>query len=314
LPKIHFRPGTFEDVQRNAHLLLPERPLFDDTMWRELPSLLKDLIERRRAQVMVVEDSETGRCRLLGGVAFVDPELLDTALADESQSLNNALFRLVAQGKKPFLSHKEIAVHNAARDLRLLDFLGTPDFASAPGPPAPEDALTFNAVHRAHLFAHMGYFYRDMFVEFASPQARQFMLGLGYSLFRSVTLSSGISRDIFRCTPQQSWENPGSAAAQYFRTCQPVIGFSLAEQDVLLLALLDRSDADMAQSLQLEPDALKKRWRSIYRRFEAAEPGKLPLGSAAHVRRLALVNILRGRMEELRPYRASARKGATASV
>lgn len=306
MPTLHFRLATASDFNRNLALLAPDRPLLDDQTWAALPLLIADLLERRRIQLVVIEDTETLRCRMLGGISFVDPDALTAAVADDSRSLLGALLHQVSRGRDPFLAPKHVAVENGRRNLRLFDFFGTPDFATAAGPAPDDQAIVYNAVDQAHRFFHWGYFLSEIWQEYTSPAALLYMQGLGFQLMRTAPLGGGGERNLFRANAADASQNPGALISHYFRATVPRFGFSLVEQDVLTAALLHQSDAEIAATLSIAPDALKKRWRSIYRRVETAEPGRLPRGSAAHLQRLTLVKLLQSRPEELRPYQPPA--------
>lgn len=96
-----------------------------------------------------------------------------------------------------------------------------------------------------------------------------------------------------------------------FRFAPPSIGYSSRQQDLLELAMEGRSDSEAAAALGISEDAIARRWRSIYRlsekdeevqaRFRAAEQG---LKAPSTRKRYILLDILRQRREELRPWHA----------
>jgi hypothetical protein len=83
---------------------------------------------------------------------------------------------------------------------------------------------------------------------------------------------------------------------------RPRFGFTAAEQQLLELALLDHSDRDAAVALDLSTEAIKKRWRSIYRRVSQIELALLPREFNGSGQRRALLQSLRSNLQELRPY------------
>jgi len=82
----------------------------------------------------------------------------------------------------------------------------------------------------------------------------------------------------------------------------PIFGFSRAEQRLLECALLDQTDQEVAEVLQVTPDAIKKRWRSINAKVSDREPAALSGVTSAIGRRRAILGRIRPRLEELRPY------------
>jgi hypothetical protein len=66
--------------------------------------------------------------------------------------------------------------------------------------------------------------------------------------------------------------------------------------------LLDHTDQEAATLLQVTPDAIKKRWRSINAKVLAREPAILSGVMSAVGRRRAILGRIRPRLEELRPY------------
>src|SRR5262249_52891949 len=57
--------------------------------------------------------------------------------------------------------------------------------------------------------------------------------------------------------------------ARFFYTPPPILGFSFAEQRVLERALLNESDAEIADDLAISFDAIKKTWRHKAARYRA---------------------------------------------
>ena len=66
--------------------------------------------------------------------------------------------------------------------------------------------------------------------------------------------------------------------------------------------MLEVADEDIAARLHVSLDAIKKRWRSIYRKVDLADPGLLADVDSGTARRRALLNYLKMHLEEIRPY------------
>jgi hypothetical protein len=83
---------------------------------------------------------------------------------------------------------------------------------------------------------------------------------------------------------------------------RPDFFFTRSQQKLLELALLDRSDREISIELALDPDTLKKRWRSIYGRIDKCEPDFWGNAVDGPRRRNLIVRRVRNNMAELRPY------------
>jgi hypothetical protein len=100
----------------------------------------------------------------------------------------------------------------------------------------------------------------------------------------------------------------GSIASFLFHYSEPILGFHDAQQELLAAALLGLTDSELAQSLDLNLAAVKKRWASIFVQVERVRPDLLPArepGSGGETRgpqkRHRLLAYLREHPEELRP-------------
>jgi DNA-binding CsgD family transcriptional regulator len=85
------------------------------------------------------------------------------------------------------------------------------------------------------------------------------------------------------------------------------LGFSPGEKDLLLHAVLGSNDVEIAQSLAISTETVKKRWRSIFERVsERPELGIFPRVEVEEAKRGpekrgALLKFLNAHLEELRP-------------
>ena len=94
-------------------------------------------------------------------------------------------------------------------------------------------------------------------------------------------------------------------AAALFAYRPPRFGFSVAQQDVLALALTRLADQEIAGALFISEHALKKRWEQIFERVERIDPSFFPQVPTATRRgpekRTRLLTLLSDHSEELRP-------------
>ena len=93
-----------------------------------------------------------------------------------------------------------------------------------------------------------------------------------------------------------------------FHVPSPQIGFSAAEQRLLLNALLNRSDSELAHCLGLSVDAVKQTWRRIYERLAGCVPNlfpideRLPSERRGAEKRRHVLDYMRLHLEEIRPW------------
>ncbi len=94
-----------------------------------------------------------------------------------------------------------------------------------------------------------------------------------------------------------------------FQFTPPIIGYSQKQQDLLELALDATSDHQAAAALGVSEDAIARRWRGIFRLskcdmevFAALREAEANLKAPSTRKRHILMEILRHRPEELRPW------------
>lgn len=135
--------------------------------------------------------------------------------------------------------------------------------------------------------------------------ATPFMMGLGFRVARERQCTDGSSTvRLFHFTLDDARANPALHLAPNLFAPKPRLGFSLAEQEVLEHALLGAPDDRIAELVGLSEDGLKKRWRAVFQRVAETEPELLPASVPVQSKRKLLLDALRMRLEEIRPYQA----------
>jgi len=301
-----FRNATPRDLRENFARFDPDRPLYRPALWKELPRLFESLLETKRVRFGLLEDEPDGPALMFGGFTFVDEKLFSEAVDPRHFTLSDALFSLAAKKEMPFLSPKQIAAGNVAGSLIGFTFSGTPEMSLGPAARNDEDLLLCPAAHRLVDFFLRGYHMREIWHESAVPRVADFVRGFGFRAVRETPCADGGVRFLSQFTPEDARGNPGFAAANYIWTVEPKLDLSFAEQELMELALLGGSDADIAEMLAIGEDGLKKRWRSVYARVSAAEPSLIPVKAAPQMKRKLILEALRERLEEIRPYRRRA--------
>jgi len=300
MPAVHHvcRLATVEDIGKSAPLWGQDRPLFDSDVWARMPDLLENLLQNELVRLAYIEALPRREPRLLGGISFIRPEYLDEARATGS-TLPNAVFRAVLEHRIPFLSPKKIGKINAQCELNLMNFFGNFNDLDLT---QSEMANFYEVSNQGYHFFHFGYAYRAMWAEVLPTHHVRELQNQGMQIVRQLTLCTGHTSTLLCLTRDVARTNPYLRRSGYFFPPEPRFRFSPGEQVLLELSLLDTPDDDIAATLHLCIDAIKKRWRSIYMKVDLADPGLLADLDSGTEQRRALLSYLRMHLEEIRPY------------
>ena len=298
---IRFRRAQPADIPHCQHLITCDRPMLSPANWRRFPALLSDLLARERILLVIIEEPATGRYRMCGGSAFVDAAFLAQALEHPTSSILDQALTAEALNGGIFLSPRRVAGENGKGELRLLNFLGVPDFTGLAG---PDGNLMYATINEAWRFHHYGFQLREFYSESTHPQMAEFMRGMQCELARERAVNEGETARTFRFTREDALRKTGGNISFMFIAPLPRFGFSLPEQRLLEMVLMDYSDREISDRLGVTADAVKKRWRSIYDRVRGVEAGLVPTGASGPDQRRQLLQYLRQHLEEIRPYQA----------
>ena len=296
--QIRHRRALPQDIACGRDFLDQERILYSPRTWQLLPGLLVDLLARQRILLCSFDNMETGGMVGMAGSGFLHPDFLEAALNGPA-SLADAAFTAESEGRTAFLNRKQIAEANRAADLRLLNFFGTARFIDVKDPAALE---AMGSLAEAWNFYHKGFALREIWTERATPFMIEAVSRLGMRVYRERPLPSGAPSKLFVITREEALKSTPSWPGSAMISPRPRFGFTAAEQQLLELALLDHSDRDAAVALRLSSDAIKKRWRSIYKKASAIDVALLPPELNGSDQRRALLQSLRNNLQELRPY------------
>lgn len=281
-----------------------DRVLYDAEVWASLPSLLEDLVARDLLSFAIVESLPGDVPRLLGGIAFIQPDYLDRNRVGPS-TLPNAVLRAALQNRGPLLSPKEVGAQNARGELHLLNLFGNMRVIDLSNPDLANFYRTSNEGYR---FFHFGYAFRAMWFEVWPPHHVNELQQNGMQIDSHRSLAGGSSATLLRLTREDALANPYARFSGFFFPPKPQFAFSLGEQRLLEYVLLDASDEEAAEELHVSKDGIKKRWRSIYAKVDTADPELLGSITSSTARRRTVVHYLRQHLEELRPYRETVNK------
>ena len=297
-----FRHATLRDLRENFNLFEPDRPLYQPALWKKLPRLFERLLETRRIRFALLEKTSNGQPQMFAGHTFVDHQLFLEALHPGHYTVSEALFSMVDAGRMPFLAPKQVATQNTNCSLIGFNFSATPEMSLRPVAGNDEDMLLCPAAHRMTDFFLAGYHLRETWEESSVPRVSNFVSGLGFRTVRQTPCGQGKVRYLNQFTVDDARANPGAAASNYMWTVEPKLGLSFGEQEVIEFALLGHTDAEIAVLLKIGEDGLKKRWRAVYVRVSAADSSLIPESAAPQIKRKLILEALRGRLEEIRPY------------
>jgi DNA-binding CsgD family transcriptional regulator len=246
-----------------------------------------------------------------GVSVFVSDRFVEQ-LSDRPAPMTAArLYQEYLAGTSPVLSASEIRARNSSCGLNLfvLHFgLRNHDMT------APRTMQALQVGSAAFYFFHSGYRINSVAFEVFGEQQARFMEAGGFQLVTDF----GSQGAQFRITPEfrpclygaRKTDIAHGAVNQLsflFHPQEPMLELSLAEQRILLRALQNAPDTDIADALGISLDAVKKAWGRIYARVATIAPYLLA-SDAPHTgphrsleKRRHLLEYVRNHLEELRP-------------
>jgi hypothetical protein len=272
------------------------------TLWRALAlfgtfSIVEDPIKSH-------PDSIQG----FGASVFVTDRFVDEFLAARRRYLDAALYERIVDGPPPVLSEAQVAAANAGEGLNLVVLnygLRDHDVSN----PSTQRVLQLGTT--AFYTLHAGYKIKTILNEVFSEGAAQYMRAGGFHLQETVGGPESDGQTPLLFALRREWVQRGviDPLSALFYPSKPQIGFSPAEQRVLLHALLNRSDVEIAEHLALSVDGVKKTWRRIYDRVSSrlpyliADERKSGDAGRSTEKRRHVLDYLRAHPEEVRPIR-----------
>jgi len=300
MPAVHHvcRLANVQDIRKSAPLWGQDRSLFDTDVWISLPTLLEELLRNQLVRLIYIESLPSCEPRLLGGISFINPGYADEAHVKGS-TLPNVVFRAVLENRTPFLSPKDIGKINARGELHLMNFFG--NFSDLDLSQL-EMANFYEVSNHGYHFFHFGYAYRALWADVSAAHHVQELQNQGMQILRVLTLPAGHTSTLMCLTRDVAQANPYLRRSGFFFPPKPRFKFSLGEQALLELSMLDIPDDHIVASLHVSTDAIKKRWRSIYAKVDSADPELLTHMNSGTEQRRALLSYMRMHLEEIRPY------------
>ena len=314
---VTYRPAQCEDVE-DCFRLLPPGFVCEPGLRERLPELWRAWLRDGRLQMTVLEDGERPPERRL--VAFGCSVFVTDAFADELRG--GCLPPLPAahvitrdqERKSPVLSLDAVRWANSGDGLNVLVLHIGWD----------EENLSAEEVRRvkaklveAFGFAHGGYQIKEVLQEvYSEPEmlralAAGALLRTDYARFYAdglLPLPPPPLRPYLIGATRAEAEDGSTIAPTFYHT-PPRFFFKPKEQEILHLALLDKSDAEIVSARHISHSTVQKRWRTIYERAAAVVPELFPSDAVTEPpsqtrgveKRRHLLAYLRHHPEELRP-------------
>jgi hypothetical protein len=314
---VRFRLATEHDLPTCRTLLHPgfrASPAVRDQMVR----LWTELLASRPGTFGVIEDSarpHPDAIEAFGFSVFVTDRFAEAICGCPRPYLAALIYEDMLGGRSPVLSQGEIRDANASDGLNLavLHFgLRDPDMTKE------RTQRALQAGMAAFYFFHGGYKLKVLLQEVYGKQQADYVCAGGGRVFGDFDGSAGVGvagapaeHRPFLFVQSRKWVTPAAVSplSSLFHTPKPQLGFSPTEQHVLVRALLNESDVEIAAALSVPLDAVKKAWRRIYERMATAIPYLLDRPEQAELtnhrgreKRRHLLEYLRHHLEELRPY------------
>jgi hypothetical protein len=259
----------------------------------------------------------------LGCSAFVSPGLVDEELARPQPGLNARLIAAIAEGRPPALDQAALRHANTVTGLDTVVLYATWRKGLLDRSQV-EEIGTLMAF--SFLEIQSGYRHRRLICEVIGQEERAFAATT--RVWQEVTTfddprlqnhpnSSASDRALLVLNREGGLAVAGGVGAMLFQYREPVLRLHEADQQLLQVALRGVTDEELAERLNLNMGAVKKRWLAIFGRISAVRPGLFPeteddgnTQRRGKQKRHHVLAYLREHPEELRPFDYAQRRTA----
>jgi FixJ family two-component response regulator len=303
------READFDACLELVHNSLSHRPALRSRMpeiWRQLKrqgALISAVVDDFRQP-----DHETLQAIYMA--VIVDDDYLEARLSKPRPWLIADLYERILAGESPVLDAEEVRRRNSASGVSCLmlhtGMRGTSD--------ASFNRRLAEVMRDVCVLLHAGYRNRVVVEEVVGVRAREAMERSGFSLisdFAGAFAPGELPGEndhpyLFAVRPEHQLPGIVSGCSFYFSDVSPSFQFAPVQQQVLLHALFNESDDEIAESLGISVETVRKHWRSIYRHVQDVEPEFFPGGrsdgdSRGPEKRRYLLSHLRLHLDEVRP-------------
>jgi len=317
---LHVRPIRLDELAR-AHDLVASagRDIYDRGTLDELPRLWRELLRARRLDMHVFIDDGLVPAQCIQGLAsgaWVSNAFADALLASGAAMPARQVMQAELQGRSVVLTRAQAALANGIEGVNAVElaFAFVCDDWTAPAarrwmPPMLESMRMWLDGWRLRMGLRecIG---RDLYLLVRETGC----LLQDCKRPDGPRLPAARQRFLMGMTREQSQRLPVALASMlFFNEREPRFAFTMAEQDLLLLALGNVADDECAAQLNLSPHTVKMRWRAIFDHVAEQQPDWFPAAEAhdGHrgvEKRCHLLAYLAKHMEELRPRTPMSRR------
>lgn len=303
------RDEDFDACVELIHNSLSHRPVLRGQM----PAIWRELKRQGSLFAAVVEASREPGPEAIQAIylaVIVDDDYLDDRLASPRPWLIADLYDRILAGRSPVLGPEEIRRRNSAGGVScVMLHTGIRGDSSS----TMNRRLT-EVMRDVCVLLHAGYRNRVVVEEVVGIRARQAMEQSGFTLvsdFADAFPPGEVPGEhdrpyLFEVRPDHHSPGIVSGVSFYFTDAAPRFQFAPVQQQVLLHALFNESDEEIAQGLEISVETVRKHWRSIYRHVQEIDPAFFPGGrsdgeSRGPEKRRYLLSHLRLHLDEIRP-------------
>ena len=278
--------------------------------WRELvksPSFSCAVIKSR-------EPISGRRPIAFAAAVFVSAAFLDREILDPMPGLNGRIVASIDAGRSVVLTEPELRSGNTYGGLSQVILYSTCRRGLLTPDQEAEVEMSFA---RSYVELHSGYQLErllfeatDLFDIERAKSTRVWRLISDFADFHAVNSGNAWNRDRALVFVQKTdaLSTLGSVAAFFFDYHKPILRFRNGDQQILRAAVEGFTDGELAQTLGLKLQTVKKRWASVFDHVAEVMPDLLPeAGDDLHrqtrgpQKRHHLLAYLRHHPEELRP-------------
>ena len=294
-------------------LALAHNDFYDDLdMHYKMPAIWTAMLRAGTLHGGIIEDVTAPpeeRVQALTLAIYVEDGFVDDYFRHPVPGISKRVYENQLAGHSPALTPRALRRANGGAGVNLL-FLhtGTRHYE----PQDPQAAQIGVAVREMVVLLHAGYRTRLILQEVLGPVARGALQTCGYNLlhdFRSYFEAHGgpppPDQHPYLFGADSNSAQAGNPMLMFFYPSAPSFGFSDQQQTLLLHALFNENDDQIAALLGISVETVRKHWRAIYERVANVAPGFFPDDNTEPARgpgkRSHLLNFLRYRPEELRP-------------
>jgi DNA-binding CsgD family transcriptional regulator len=303
-------------------IILTERFLYGPEQLKSLRRMWFEIVQQSRNVSALVTDVRTSRVLYFFITAFVTDERAASYHSLTRPKIALAMAEELRDGSRPFLDTDAIARANAGEGLNIvvLNYGVAPELYEAGNEELLEQirAVSYECWRRNLLGWNLRTFTNEVFSVF-QRDGKEMGEALGFipRRYTDEQLDEvGIPREkqpwLWIATRDKVLEQEAgmSTATMFLSFVPPKLRLSLAEQEILRLALEGHTDELIAARTAASVSTIKKRFRTIYAKAkdaeidsDAAQNGAEPDGNRGSETRRHLLNYLRDHPAELRPYR-----------